>query len=150
MMIHKRKAFTMIELVFVIVVLGILAAIAVPKFAATRDDAHIAKARSTIAAVRSGIINERQNRLFRGDNQYINHIAASSGASMIFDNNGSAQNTILQYGVVPKAGSGNWQQTGWDRFTFTVGPDTATFDYNSTNGVFDCTPKTGLCAILTR
>ncbi len=36
-----RHAFTMIELVFVIVILGILAAIAIPKFAATRDDAKV-------------------------------------------------------------------------------------------------------------
>lgn len=37
-MIHK-KAFTMIELVFVIVILSILAIIAVPKLTATRNDA---------------------------------------------------------------------------------------------------------------
>ena len=41
MMKRERKAFTMIELVFVIVIIGILAAIAVPRLAATRDDAHI-------------------------------------------------------------------------------------------------------------
>ncbi len=35
----KHDAFTMIELVFVIVVLGILAAVAIPRLAATRDDA---------------------------------------------------------------------------------------------------------------
>lgn len=34
-----RNAFTMIELVFVIVVLGILASIAVPRLVATKDDA---------------------------------------------------------------------------------------------------------------
>ena len=34
-----KKAFTMIELIFVIVILGILAAVAIPKLAATRDDA---------------------------------------------------------------------------------------------------------------
>jgi len=36
-----KKAFTMIELVFVIVILGILASVAIPKLAATRDDAKI-------------------------------------------------------------------------------------------------------------
>jgi len=35
----KRAGFTMIELIFIIVILGILAAVAVPKLAATRDDA---------------------------------------------------------------------------------------------------------------
>jgi len=36
-----KKAFTMIELIFVIVILGILAAVAIPKLAATRDDAQV-------------------------------------------------------------------------------------------------------------
>ena len=55
MQISSKKAFTMIELVFVIVVIGILAAIAVPKMAATRDDATITKAIATIGSVRSAI-----------------------------------------------------------------------------------------------
>ena len=36
-----KKAFTMIELIFVIVIIGILASIAIPKLAGTRDDAKI-------------------------------------------------------------------------------------------------------------
>ncbi|ANE35142.1 putative type II secretion system protein [Campylobacter iguaniorum] len=39
----SKKAFTMVELVFVIVILGILASIAVPKLVATKTDADIAK-----------------------------------------------------------------------------------------------------------
>jgi len=38
-----KKAFTIIELVFVIVIVGILAAVAIPKLAATRDDAEVSK-----------------------------------------------------------------------------------------------------------
>lgn len=45
----KRQAFTMIELIFVIVILGILAAVAIPKLAATRDDANVARAAMEVA-----------------------------------------------------------------------------------------------------
>ncbi len=38
-----KKAFTMVELIFVIVIIGILVAVAIPKLSATRDDALIAK-----------------------------------------------------------------------------------------------------------
>jgi prepilin-type N-terminal cleavage/methylation domain-containing protein len=45
----KRAGFTMIELIFVIVILGILAAVAIPKLAATRSDAEASKMVSNLA-----------------------------------------------------------------------------------------------------
>ncbi len=47
----KRSGFTMIELIFVIVILGILASVAIPKLAATRDDAEVSKAMTTVATL---------------------------------------------------------------------------------------------------
>jgi len=44
----RRSGFTMIELIFVIVILGILASVAIPKLAATRDDAKMAGAATEI------------------------------------------------------------------------------------------------------
>ena len=41
----------MIELIFVIVILGILAAVAIPKLAATRDDAKLASVKTDIGSV---------------------------------------------------------------------------------------------------
>jgi len=38
-----KKAFTIIELIFVIVVIGILVAVVIPKLSATRDDAKISE-----------------------------------------------------------------------------------------------------------
>lgn len=61
-----KRAFTMIELIFVIVVIGILSGIAIPKFAATRDDAQVSKGRAEVAAIRSAIAMERQKRILKG------------------------------------------------------------------------------------
>lgn len=44
-----KKAFTMIELIFVIVIIGIMASIAIPKLTATRDDAEVSAMASAVA-----------------------------------------------------------------------------------------------------
>ena len=50
-----KKAFTMIELIFVIVILGILASVAIPRLASTRTDAEIATTVSNIRTLISDL-----------------------------------------------------------------------------------------------
>jgi len=120
-MIVRKSGFTMIEVVFVIVVLGILAAIAVPRFAATRLDAEIAKGRADVAAVRSAIVSERQSRLISGDTAWINDL-------------GSGFSSVLMYEA------GNKWSKGGNVYTYTLSNGTAIdFTYNNADGTFSCT-----------
>ena len=47
-MSHHKKGFTLIELLIVVVIIGILAAIAIPKFANTKDKAYVAQMKSDL------------------------------------------------------------------------------------------------------
>jgi len=153
---QSKKAFTMIELVFVIVVLGILAAIAVPKFSATRTDAVITKGRADVSAIRFAIINERQTRLIKGDSSFVNVLHNSNG---YFESNGTASSDakLLMYPIVPKDADGHWHSAtttsataGASVSTYKykiLGEDT-TFTYTQSNGKFTCSRTDTYCSKL--
>ena len=133
----NKNAFTMIEMIFVIVILGILAAIAIPKMAATRTDAEITKGRADIASIRSAIITERQGRLIQGQSGYISQLSQSATATTLFDGNGTSQ--LLMYGIAAGTGSGHWQITDATHYTFKILDTNNTFTYNPADGTFVCT-----------
>ncbi|MBU0631943.1 type II secretion system GspH family protein [bacterium] len=156
-----KSAFTMIELVFVIVVLGILASIALPKFIATRTDAVIAKGRSDVASIRTAISTERQKRFMQGDSSYINHLDANVTVNTIgvtvFDDNGTATNRLLTYGITTKDADGGWVKLDIDKYVYRVKQNLwIPFYYDATEGTFNCDATAGTaieqdyCAKLTK
>jgi len=159
----NRKAFTMLELIFVIVVIGILSAIAVPKFAATRGDAIMTKAKTTVASVRSAIATERQKRILRGDFSTITTLTSSTTlGDPIFDGfDGNVTTPVLEYPPLSCATATStscWRETTTGAGT-TASPTKYTFNLPTTGGVvfllqdnrFVCeTPTNQYCRTLTQ
>ncbi len=143
---NSKNAFTMIELVFVIVILGILAAVAVPKFAATRVDAQISKGRADVASIRSAIITERQNRLIRGSNSFIPNGTGTYDIGGVTYNQMDKDGLfggVLMYPIKSATGDGHWSATaGSGKYFYKVAGQSNTFEYDSTTGVFTCTVGT--------
>lgn len=66
----RMRAFSLIEIMIVIVIMGILAAVAIPRFVGASDDAKTAAAESTVAAVRSAIASYRTGAVIAGEDPF--------------------------------------------------------------------------------
>ena len=140
-----KKAFTMIELVFVIVIIGILASVAVPRLAATRDDAEITKARTLVASIRNAISIERQKRILRGNFTAITAVGDSTNVFSYFDNN-SSQEDVLEYPMASNSHKGHWEYIS-GKYVFHGLSDV---EFQVAGGKFVCvTPSAQNCKQLT-
>ncbi len=157
-----KPAFTMLELVFVIVILGILASVAIPRLVATRDDAIIVKGKSQISAIRSGIAMQKAKALLEGRNRGIYNAnfrlirldkiisGFESTKSRLFNFEDGNESNILEFPIFSKNDStGGWMKTKLNTYTFEIKQDvTVEFDYNITTGIFGCTQSPN-CRLLT-
>ena len=62
----NRKGFTMIELIMVIVIIGVLSAVAIPKFINLKKDAEKAACDANVGAINSAVANYYARRALTG------------------------------------------------------------------------------------
>ncbi|HHN78029.1 MAG TPA: type II secretion system protein [Phycisphaerales bacterium] len=62
----SRAGFTLLEILIVVMILGILAAVVVPRFAGATDDARSSATEATVASVRASIAAFRSRAVMQG------------------------------------------------------------------------------------
>ena len=125
----KRKGFTLVEILIVVVILGILAAIVVPQFARATDEARLGNVRSQVQTL------ENQIELYRArEGSYPTEAQLNNGCQVMLDGdyiksqpvapffNGDAENnsTVSAYGA-----DGAWW---YDESTGDLSPGAGTDD----------------------
>jgi type IV pilus assembly protein PilA len=101
----NRKGFTLIELLIVVVIIGILAAIAIPKFANTKEKAYVAQMKSDLKNLASA-----QESYFSDKQTYAANAAAIQAAPYGWTVSGNAV-TPTTVAATVNGGAGGWNAT---------------------------------------
>ncbi len=147
---QKRNAFTMIELIFVIVVLGILSSIAISKLSVTRDDAIVTKGRSQVASIRNAIALAKSIQMMEGNSTLYPSSLDDGSGTKLFDISSDGIK-LLDYPLYAKNADGHWTKKPNTNniYTFHIMHKEVDFTYNPLNGNFDCDHSNDICKKLT-
>jgi type IV pilus assembly protein PilA len=93
-MVRNRKGFTLIELLIVVVIIGILAAIAIPKFASTKEKAYVTAMKSDL-----------RNMLTAQESYFSDYATYATSTTLL---KGFSQTTSVNAEVEAADGAGWW------------------------------------------
>jgi len=149
-----KKAFTLIELIFVIVIIGVLASVAIPKFKNLTTHAKSSGVKSVVTSVQSSIDNIHgkwiinDNMTSFKDSQGNEHALNSQGYPEHLDgNDGNNFSWVLKV-PVSSCGDGKtngcWKEDPQDTYSYYYNSnDILKLEYNATTGTLECKAGSG-------
>ncbi len=147
-----KKSFTIVELIFVIVIIGILAGVALPRLFTGISDATLAKAKTQIATIRAGISSAYSKNIMAGESDKCPELETTYGGVEVFEN-------VVHPPIKENQNDINWRWVSGNSSTQTIvyelniGDENTTFTYDkntSKDCPFTCNANDDLCKKLNK
>ena len=119
----KKRGFTLIELIMVIVILGILAIVAIPRYFNLQSDAQSAAEDGVVGGVRSGV------HTYFAENKTWPATLDSAAVSSSANSTNPFFDSVLSQGGI----TSDWSKDAAGNY---IGPATTEYYYNSGDGSF--------------
>jgi general secretion pathway protein G len=152
-----KKAFTLIEIIFVLVIIGLLASLAIPNFVNLTRNAKNSAFKSTITSIQSAIDNIHSQWIVNDDFHWIgadgkNHdenFSNDTGYPLRLDD---GKNTLLFSYILKKAilpckdkSNGCFEEYDDKKYEYNYSSTKALrFEYNASNGLIECDDGVGV------
>lgn len=136
-MLNYHKSFSLIEIIFAIVIMAVITSIALPKLFSTSNESSFIKLRSDIATIQNGITNYRKNSIMKNLPQTLENLDEDN--IKLFSN-------ILERPIIATKEYPFWSKEDDYSYIFHFNSkNELEFIYNPTHLTFLCDTKNALC-----
>ena len=138
-----KKAFSLLEIIFVIAVAAFLVSVAMPRLSNSLDKANLVKIKGDLALIREGLNSFKNKMLLSSDDSILESLE---------DDDSTLFSKILKYPIInnEEQKTTSWNKLSDSEYIVWVSNDTKVkFTYDSSNYTFECDFKDEKCKELT-